>query len=45
MDSRSPTLRDKARQEAGKAQYLKTNKEQLVEEMMAFDIGLNHYKV
>jgi hypothetical protein len=45
MDSRSPALRAKARQEAGKAHYLRSNQEQLVEEMMAFDIGLNHYKV
>ena len=45
MDSRSPNLRNKARQEAGKAHYLKTYKTELVKEMMRADIGPNHYKV
>ncbi len=45
MDSRSPTLRAKARQEAGKAQYLRTYKAQLVNDMLAAEIGPSHYKV
>ena len=45
MDSRSLALRTKARQEVGKAQYLKTHKDQLVEAMMKSDLGLEHYKV
>ncbi len=45
MNSRSSTLRDKARQEVGKAHYLKLHKNELVEDMMAADIGPHHYKV
>ena len=45
MNSRSPVLRDKARQEVSKAHYLKMHREELVEEMMAADIGPHHYKV
>lgn len=45
MDSRSPALRAKAREEVGKAHYLRANQAKLVQEMMDADIGLRHYKV
>jgi hypothetical protein len=45
MDSRSLALRTKARKEVGKAQFLKTHKDELVEEMVKADVGLDHYKV
>lgn len=45
MDSRSPVLRDKARRETGKAVYLRTYKDVLVEEMVRTGIGLNHHKI
>ncbi len=45
MNSRSPALRAKARQEVSKAHYLRMHKDELVEEMMAADIGPRHYKV
>ena len=45
MNSRSPALREKARQEVGKAHYLKMHKTELVKEMMAADLGPHHYKV
>ncbi len=45
MNSRSPALRDKARQEVRKAHFLKMYRDELVEEMMAADIGPHHYKV
>lgn len=45
MDSRSATLRAKARDEVRKAQFLKAYQEQLVEDMVQADIGMEHYKV